>query len=135
MLWNLVLPSMPKREIVGYNCLIVCCFWCHTNVISKYLPSSVGQQGEFQCLPSIPRHHSSQTVFTKLTRASKVKVAKSSAYWAFIVNKGKLVFTEFTWSPRDFAKFAVVIELQSVNKGNHFRIGVYQAGSTNEGFC
>ena len=25
VLWHVVLPSMPKREIVGYNCLIVCC--------------------------------------------------------------------------------------------------------------
>ena len=34
LLWHVVLPSMPKREIVGYNCLIVCCLWCYTNVIS-----------------------------------------------------------------------------------------------------
>ena len=34
MLWHVVLPSMPKREIVGYNYPIMCCLWCCTNVIS-----------------------------------------------------------------------------------------------------
>ena len=52
-----------------------------------------------------------------------------------MVNEGKLVFTEFTWSPKDFAGFVVLTELLLVNTGNLFRISVYRAGSANEGFC
>ena len=66
---------------------------------------------------------------------SKENVAENSVNQAYMVNKGKLVFTEFTWSPKDFAKFAMVTELQSVNTGNLFRISVYRVGSTNERFC
>ena len=52
-----------------------------------------------------------------------------------MVNKGKLVFTEFNQSPKDFVGFVVLTECLLVNTGNIFRINVYQAGSTNEGFC
>ena len=51
------------------------------------------------------------------------------------VNKGKLVFTEFTQSLKDFAWFTVLTELLMVNIGNLFRISVYRAGLANEGFC
>ena len=54
---------------------------------------------------------------------------------AFMVNKGKLVFTKFTWSPKDFVGFVVLTKLLLVNIGNIFRINVYQEGSTNERFC
>ena len=50
------------------------------------------------------------------------------------VRKGKLVFIEFTRSPKDFLGFAVLTKLLLVNIGNLFRISVYQAGSANEGF-
>ena len=52
-----------------------------------------------------------------------------------MVNEGKLVFTDFTQSPKDFVGFAVLTELLLVNTRNLFKIIVYQEGSTNKGFC
>ena len=62
-------------------------------------------------------------------------MAESSVNQAFMVNEGKLVFIEFTQSPKDFARFVVLTKLLLVNTGNLFRISVYQAGSANEEFC
>ena len=42
-----------------------------------------------------------------------------------MVSEGKLVFTEFTQSPKDFVGFTVLTKLLMVNKGNLFRINVY----------
>ena len=50
LLWHVVLPSMPKREIFGYNWFIVCSLLCYTNVISiinRCIPSSLGYQNNF----------------------------------------------------------------------------------------
>ena len=52
-----------------------------------------------------------------------------------MVNEGKLVFTKFTRSSKDFAGFAMLTELLMVNIRNLFRISVYKPGSANEGFC
>ena len=70
---------------------------------------------------------------TEITRALKENLAESSVNQAFMVNKGKLVFTEFTQSPKDFVGFIAKILL--VNTRNHLKTSIYQAGSTNEGFC
>ena len=72
---------------------------------------------------------------TEFTQASKENVAEVSVNQALKFNKGKLVFTKFTWSPKDFAWFTVLTELLMVNTRNIFRISVYQEGSANEGFC
>ena len=72
---------------------------------------------------------------TKLTQASKENMVESSVNQAFMVNEGKLVFTEFTWSPKDFVGFVVLTKIPLVNTRNLFRISVYQARSSNEGFC
>ena len=71
---------------------------------------------------------------TELTQPSKENVAESSVNQAFMVNEGKLVLSEVTQSPKDFAGFTVLTELLLVNIGNLFRISVYRAGSANEGF-
>ena len=84
---------MPKRGIVGYNCLIVCCLWCYTNVISvdsQCTPSSLGQQDNFLCLPSITEDYSAKTVSTELTRASKEIMEENSVNRVHMVNKGNL---------------------------------------------
>ena len=60
---------------------------------------------------------------------------ESSVNRAFMVNKGKLVFTKFTQSPKDFGGFAVLTKLLLVNRRNLFRFSVYQVGLANEGFC
>ena len=72
---------------------------------------------------------------TKFTRASKENVAEVSVNQALKVSKGKLVFTDFTRSPKDFLGFTVLTELLMVNIGNHFWNNVYRAGSANEGIC
>ena len=66
---------------------------------------------------------------------SKENVAENSVNRAFMVNEGKLVFTKFTRSPKDFVGFTVLTKLLLVNTRNLFRISRYRAGSTNEGFC
>ena len=71
----------------------------------------------------------------KLTHALKENVAESSVNRAFMVNKGKLVFTKFTQSPKNFVWFTMLSELLLVNTGNLFRISVNRVGSVNEGFC
>ena len=72
---------------------------------------------------------------TEFSQASKENMAKVSVNQALKVNKGKLVFTEFTQSPKDFAWFIVLTELLMVNTRNHFWNSVYQARLVNEGFC
>ena len=66
---------------------------------------------------------------------SKDFLGKVSVNRAHKVNEEKLVFIEFTRSPKDFAGFAVLTELLMVNTGNHFWNNVYRAKSANEGFC
>ena len=56
---------------------------------------------------------------------SKEIVVESNVNRAFMVNEGKLVFTKFTQSPKDFAGFVVLTKLLLVNIGDHFRINVY----------
>ena len=65
----------------------------------------------------------------------KENVVEDSVNRAFMVNKGKLVLIEFTWSPKDFARFAVLTKLLLVNTRHLFKINVYRARSANEGFC
>ena len=61
----------------------------------------------------------------ELTQASKENVAETSVNQALMVNEGKLLFTKFTRSPKDFTGFTVLTELLLVNTRNHFRISVY----------
>ena len=103
-LWYVVLPSMPKREIVGYNYPIVCCLWCYTNVmqvIYQHLPRLVGLHNNLQCLPSIPRLYLAQTVSTMLTQSLKENMAKYSSYRARKVSKEKLVSTDLSWLAKE----------------------------------
>ena len=83
MLWHVVLPSMPKREIVGYNYPILCCLWCYTNfiqVIYQNLLSSVGLQRDLLCLPSISSLYLVKIVAIELWRLKKVELV-STKLW------------------------------------------------------
>ena len=61
---------------------------------------------------------------TEFTWASKKNIAEVSVNQALKVSEGKLVFTELTRSPKDFAGFAVLTELLLVNTRNLFKISV-----------
>ena len=132
---------MPKREIVGYNFLIVCCLWCYTNVISvvsQCLLRLLGQQDSFSCLPSIPGDYSMKTMSTKLTQASKEILARNNINQVLMVNEGKLVKVSVNRVhsvTKGFCKFWVLTKHLLVNTGNHFRTRVYRARLAIQGFC
>ena len=71
---------------------------------------------------------------TELTQALKKIVVQKNVNQAFMVNKGKLVFTKFTQSLKDFVGFAMLTKIFLVNTWNLLRISVYRVGSANEGF-
>ena len=56
-----------------------------------------------------------EIVSTELTLVSKDFVVEVSVNRAHKVNKGKLVVTKLTRSPKDFAEFAVLTEHLLVN--------------------
>ena len=56
----------------------------------------------------------------ELTRTSKKNVGESDVDQEFMVNEGKLVFTEFTQSPKYFLGFIVLTKLLLVNTESLF---------------
>ena len=130
-LYNCLLSLMSQKCYINSQCL-PSSDGQHSNF--QCLSSLVGQHSDSQCLPSISGHHSLQIVFTKLTQVSKENLAENNVNRASMVNKGKLVLTRSTWSPKDIAKFVVVTKIHLVNRGNLFKTSVYQARSANEGF-
>ena len=72
---------------------------------------------------------------TDFTQALNKNMIEVSVYRAHKVSKEKLVFIEFTQSPKDSTWFTVLTELLMVNSRNHFWNSIYQAGSANEGIC
>ena len=79
-----------------------------------------GNEDCFPCLPSVPMQ---KTVSTEFTRVSKEFMQRKSVNRATQLMKESWMVsmvTEFTWLPKDFCKFAVLMELLLVNIGNHF---------------